>query len=145
MPGAPTEIGFAVFVGVKFAGYTGAAEALKWAYPQAPHGILKVGAARTAIGVAAGLAYGALWLWVLEKALVPEVNEVTMLSIYYFALLLPLRVAEWGFTIWLFFDRSFQDRRKVAIWIALGTACSYLLDAIGLFGAFAVPGGFWVC
>ncbi len=145
MAGAPTEVGFAVFAGVKLAGYIGAARALKWAYPASRHGTLKVGAARTAIGVVAGLAYGAFWIWALEKALVPGVSEMTMLSIYYFALLLPLRVAEWGFTIWLFFDRGFRDKRKLMKWIALGIACSYLLDAIGLFSAFVVPGGFWIC
>ncbi len=145
MPGGPTEVGFAVFAAVKLAGYVGAARALKWGYPASRHGVLKVGAARTAIGVVAGLTYGALWIWVLEKALIPGVSEMTMLSIYYFALLLPLRVAEWAFTIWLFFDRHFQDKRKLMKWITLGIACSYLLDAVGLFSAFVVPGGFWIC
>ena len=145
MAGGPTEIGFGVFAGVKLVGYVGAAKAFKWAYPESRHGAIKVGAARTAIGVAAGLAYGALWIWVLEKALMPRVNEMTMLSIYYFALLLPLRVFEWGFTIWLFFDRGFHHKRKLTIWMVLGILCSYLLDAIGFFSAFAVPGGFWIC
>jgi hypothetical protein len=95
--------------------------------------------------MAAGLAYGALWLWVLEKALVPGVSEITVLSIYYFALLLPLRVAEWGFTIWLFFDRGFLDKGKLIKWIGLGILCSYILDAIGLVSAFVAPGGFWIC
>ncbi len=75
----------------------------------------------------------------------PRVNEIAMLSIYYFALLLPLRVVEWGFTIWLFFDRGFHDKRKLIIWTVLGILCSYLLDAIGFFSAFAAPGGFWIC
>ena len=145
MPGAPTEIGYGVFAAVKLVGYVGAAKALKWGYPESRHGALKVGAARTAIGMAAGLAYGAMWIWVLEKALMPGVNEITMLSIYYFALLFPLRVAEWGFTIWLFFDRGFRDKGKLMKWIGLGILCSYLLDAIGLISAFVVPGGFWIC
>ena len=104
-----------------------------------------MGAARTAIGVAAGLAYGALCIRVLEKALIPRVAEIAMLSIYYFALLVPRRVAEWGFTIWLFFGRGLHDKRKLVKWIVLGIICSYLLDAIGFLGAFAVPGGFWIC
>lgn len=145
MPGAATGLGYGVFAGVKMVGYIGVARALKWAYPDSHHGTLKVGLARTGIGVTAGLAYGALWIWLLEKALVPRVNEITMLSIYYFALLLPLRVAEWGFTIWLFFDREFRDRRKMIKWIVLGILSSYFLDAIGLISAFVVPGGFWVC
>jgi len=145
MPGAPTEVGYGVFLGVKLVGYLGAARILKWGYPGSPHGTLKVGLTRTGIGVTAGLAYGALWIWLLEKALVPRVNEMTMLSIYYFALLLPLRVAEWGFTIWLFFDRGFVDKRKMIRWIALGVICSYILDAVALVSAFVAPGGFWIC
>lgn len=106
MPGAPTGVGYGVFLGAKLAGYLGVARALKTAYPEATHSTIKVGLTRTGIGVTAGLAYGAIWIWLLEKALVPHVSEMTMLSIYYFALLLPLRVGEWGFTIWLFFDRG---------------------------------------
>jgi hypothetical protein len=145
MPGALTGIGYGVFAGVKLLGYMAAAKALKWGYPESRHGTIKVGAARTAIGMAAGLAYGAVWIWVLEKALMPGVNEIAMLSIYYFALLLPLRVAEWGLTIWLFFDRGLQDKGKLMRWIGWGILCSYLLDVMGLVSAFVVPGGFWIC
>jgi hypothetical protein len=145
MPGAPTEVGYVVFAGVKLLGYVGAARALKWAYPDSRHGFLKVGVARTGIGIVAGFAYGAAWIWLLEKALIPGVNEITMLSIYYLFLLLPLRVAEWGFTLWLFFDRGFVDKAKALKWIGFGVLCSYVLDAVGLVGAFVVPGGFWIC
>ena len=145
MAGAPTGVGYGVFLGAKLAGYLGVARALKTAYPEATHSTIKVGLTRTGIGVTAGLAYGAIWIWLLEKALVPHVSEMTMLSIYYFALLLPLRVGEWGFTIWLFFDRGFRDSHKMIRWIVLGVIGSYLLDGLALVGAFVAPGGFWIC
>lgn len=122
--GGSDRVGYGVFLGVKLVGYLGAARALKRAYPDSTHGTLKVGLTRTGIGVTAGLAYGAIWIWLLEKALVPRVSEITMLSIYYFALLLPLRVGEWGFTVWLFFDRGFRDWHKMIRWIAWGVLCS---------------------
>jgi len=145
MPGGSTAVGFGVFAGIKLVGYTGFANALQWGYPGSRHGVLKIGAARTATGITAGLAYGALWIGLLEKALAHRMNEMAMLSIYYFLLLLPLRFTEWGFTIWLFSDRELRNRTKILKWIVLGMVCSYLLDAAGLFGAFVVPGGFWIC
>ena len=81
----------------------------------------------------------------LEKAFAPQLNEPTMLLIYYLGLLVPLRVAEWALTIWLFFDRDWKSSRKNWKWIALGILCSYLLDALAIFSAFVVPGGFWIC
>lgn len=145
MPGGSTAIGYGVFAGVKLVGYIGAARALKWAYPESRHGAIVVGVARTGIGLVAGIAYGAAWIWLLEKAFAPRVNELTILFISYFALLLPLRIAEWGFTIWLFFDPDIRDKWRFMKWVGFGILCSYLLDAIGSFSAFVVPGGFWIC
>lgn len=144
MPGAPTEIGFGVFAGVKLVGYGGAAKALKRGYPESRHGAIKVGAVRTAIGLAAGLAYGAMWIGVLEKALVSRVNEITMLSIYYFALLLPLRVASGDSRSGYSSTAASRTEEILMKWIGLGILCAYLLDAMGLVSALVVPGGFWI-
>jgi hypothetical protein len=57
---------------------------------------------------------------------------------------LPVRVAEWTFLIWLFFDRSLQ-RSRLWKYVLLGIVWSYLLDVIGVAAAWVLPGGFWVC
>ena len=60
-----------------------------------------------------GLAYGTLWMWVLEKSFVPGSNELTVRLVYYSGLLLPLRLFEWGLTIWLFFDRGLMKKPRL--------------------------------
>ena len=64
------------------------------------------------------------------------------MPIYYYAFLLPVRLTEWTFLIWLFFDRSLNDRVRMWKYIAFGTICSYVLDAIGVGAALVLPGGF---
>ena len=56
-----------------------------------------------------------------------------------------IRIAEWWFLLWLFFRPKIHDVRKRTWGIALGIVVSYLLDAIGILAAFALPGGAWVC
>lgn len=144
MAGAPTPIGFAAFAGVKAIGYTGAAAVLKRGYQAlAPvkSNIVTVGLTRTGIGIAAGLVYGGLWIAAASQLR----NPPDSLPIYYYAFLLPVRLAEWTFLIWLFFDRTPHDRVRMWKYIAFGTICSYVLDAIGVGAAFVIPGGFWVC
>jgi hypothetical protein len=63
----------------------------------------------------------------------------------YYIFLLPVRLAEWTFLIWLFFDRGLHDRVRMWKYVAFGTICSYALDAIGVGAALVLPGGFWVC
>ena len=143
MAGAPTPVGFAAFAGVKAIGYTAASFVLKRGYQAlAPvnASVLTVGLTRTGIGVAAGLVYGGLWILVVN-----QMKEADNWPYYYYAFLLPVRLAEWTFLIWLFFDRTLHDRVRLWKYIAFGTICSYILDAIGVGAAFVLPGGFWVC
>ncbi|HEX7287452.1 MAG TPA: hypothetical protein VF532_14795 [Candidatus Angelobacter sp.] len=144
MPAGPAPAGFFYFTGVKFLGYTGYAYLLrdKLFDDMASGGMgrtFKIGGTRTAIGVAAGLAYGALTLFTHvfgngDKAVV-----------FYFLGLLPVRVAEWWLLLWLFFRAKMLDRPTTALGISLGTGVSYLLDAIGIAAALVLPGGIWVC
>ena len=143
MPGGATAVGYGAFAAVKFAGYTGAAYALKRAYTAGSTSILKVGATRTGVGIAAGLAYGALWMFAAPtmgtgKGFLPAL-------LLYFLLLLPVRMAEWSFILWLFFDRALAERRRMLKYAALGSGWSYALDVVGMVFAFVVPGGFWLC
>lgn len=145
MPGAPTAAGFAYFAGVKAVGYTGAAIVLKRGYQAlepVKANVINIGLSRTGIGLAAGLIYGSLWIVVGNGM---RLQESEGLAIYYYLLLLPVRLAEWTFLIWLFFDKTLHDRIRMWKYITFGTICSYVLDAIGVGAAFVLPGGFWVC
>ena len=149
MPMGPEPLGFAYFVGVKLGGYTAAAYALRKVYPNTQAGAVKAGVARTAIGIGAGLAYGALWFLLATKVLHtddPGHGEQSMLAEYaYLTGLLPVRLAEWLLLLHLFFDRHLKNRATSLKCAVAGSIWSYCLDAIGIGAALVIPGGVWVC
>ena len=110
------------------------------AYQHETVGPLKVGLARTGIGIVAGISYAALWVW-LGSALVPSFESVLL----YYLLLLPIRRGEWFLVLWLFFDRALQQKLRLRKCSAYGTGRSYLLDVPALATALVLPGGFWIC
>jgi hypothetical protein len=134
MPMGPGPVGLIAFVGVKFTGYSLAAYLLNRAY-EARENAWKVGAARTAIGIAAGAAYLASW----NLAHAAPGMAGWLLS------LVPVRLAEWGLLLRIFFDKRFLATPQSWRYAALGSRWSYALDAVGLAAAWVVPGGFWVC
>lgn len=140
MPMGAAPLGFVYFAGVKFAGYTAAGFALKRAYPEYQGGIAKVGAARTAIGLVAGLVFGAAWMFLSSR-----VFHFQDPGFSYFLGLLPVRIAEWLLLLHLFFDRHLKDWRKAIKSAVAGSIWSYCLDAIGIGAALVMPGGIWIC
>ena len=140
MPMGPAPLGFAYFVGTKFAGYAVAAFAIRKLYPQFSGGIGKVGATRTAIGLGAGLIYGGIW-WAGASLF----HSADPSMILYFIGLLPVRIAEWMLLVHIFFDRGLVDPQKAFKISLAGSFWSYCLDAIGVGAAFVIPGGVWVC
>ena len=145
MPAGPAPLGFAYFAGVKFIGYTGAVWALARSYQAKETSILKVGAARTALGLVAGAAYGGLFFLLARDGSFIERNSGPIAGILYFGGLIPVRLAEWSFIIWYFFRRG---KPNPGPWIGkswLGVAWSFVLDTVGIFTAIAVPGGVWIC
>ena len=149
MPAGPSILGFVYFVGVKFAGYTVAAYALKNVYTGSTASIAKVGAARTGIGIGAGLAYGALWFFLATQILRTDQpghgGQSTIAEYAYLAGLLPVRLAEWLLLLHLFFDRHLKNRATSLKSAVAGSVWSYCLDAIGIGAAFVIPGVVWVC
>lgn len=143
MPMGPAPAGFLYFVGVKFAGYSGCAHLLRAKlYDDLESGgttrTLKIGGARTGIGIVAGIAYGFLALstgWFRGNA---------GAGLYLLGLL-PVRIAEWWLLLWLFFGKQIRDDGNLFWGVTIGIAVSYVLDAIGIAAAFVLPGGMWVC
>lgn len=138
MPGGGSSwIGLGAFVAVKAAGYIGAAYALRKLYAPATMRSTPplAGLARTGIGIVAGVAYWACFAQFLDGSS----------QLPFYLGLIPVRLAEWGFLIWLFFDRSLENRRKLLLGCIGGTLLSYALDFAAVWAAFVIPGGFWVC
>jgi hypothetical protein len=96
--------------------------------------------ARTGIGLVAGILFGGLWkLLSMPCGDEPAIELATPL---FFALLIPVRIAEWCLLIHMFFDIGLFGRRKDTNYAALGTIWSSALNAVGIFAAFV---GFWIC
>jgi hypothetical protein len=136
MPGGPAPLGFAYFAGVKFLGYSGAAWALARSYKAKETNIWKVGAARTALGLAAGVAYGGLFLWLAKDRAI---------DLAYFGGLVPIRLGEWSLIIWYFFQRGRPNPGLLLRNSGYGIVWSFFLDAIGILTAIVAPGGIWIC
>jgi hypothetical protein len=143
MPGGPTPYGFAYFAAVKFAGYTGAAWVLNRSYQSKQNSSWKVGAARTALGLAAGTVYGGLFFLLVKS--VGILNNSDSAPFLYFGGLIPVRLGEWSLIIWYFYQRGRPNRFLLLRNSALGILWSFALDAVGIFAAFVTPGGVWVC
>jgi hypothetical protein len=136
----PAPLGFAYFSAIKLAGYTAAAWYFKRNYQRPDSSIWKFGAARTALGIAAGLSYGAAWWFFAGRFhLIPDSGSL------FLALLFPIRLGEWSLILWLFFERNSTQRGHLVRNSLLGTVWSYVLDAIGISAAFVIPGGIWIC
>jgi hypothetical protein len=135
-------LGYAGFVAVKLAGYSLAAWAISRSYNRPDHNPLIVGGVRTLIGMATGAAYFGLVL-ALSKSFGGLV-EGNLGVFLYMAGLLPLRIAEWWFLLWLFYDRKLEQPAKGWRIVGLGTIWSYVLDLPATLGFLAV-GGVWIC
>jgi len=140
MPMGPGPIAFVAFVGVKFIGYTAAAKVLQRTYVAPQVSVFKVGSARTALGIAAGLAYGGIWMFATRNVVGAGPS-----MLWYFLGLVPVRMGEWSLILWAFFDKKDPDWKRLLTFAGLGSLWSYGLDAIGMGAALVIPGGIWVC
>lgn len=146
MPAGYGPLGFVYFAGVKFAGYYGYSEllnrskAIQRAGSKIPEA-WKGGLARTGVGVVVGAIAGlAFWKLIPNGSFMDHYG-----SWVFFGGLLPVRVAEWSFFLWLLYRQFKLDTITLEKFIFLGVLVSFLLDAIGLFAAFVMPGGAWIC
>jgi len=135
-------LGYIGFCAVKFAGYSVAAWAISESYKRPDRKPWIVGGARTLIGMATGAAYFGL-VFALSKSFVGPMDGSLSLLVYPVGLL-PLRIAEWWFLLWLFYDRKLEQPAKGWRIVYVGTVWSYVLDLPATLGLLAV-GGVWVC
>jgi hypothetical protein len=147
MPAGGEPLGFVYFVGVKYAGYTAYCG---WAIQRAVRKVADgatspvapwlAGAARTLIGVVAGVAIG-LGFW---KIPIFATHDAWVTPLF-FGLLVPLRVGEWWLLLrWIYGGFPIQDSTRWKL-IAGRIGTSFGLDALGIVAAFVLPSGMWVC
>jgi hypothetical protein len=139
VPGGASSpaVGYLVFGGIKFAGYSLAARFISKRYQRTDRNAFSVGGARTLIGVVAGAIYFGLLTLLPQKA-------VATGGLIFLAGLLPMRIAEWWLLLWWFYDRKLEQGRLGWRVVALATLWSFALDIPALAGAF-FTGGFWIC
>jgi hypothetical protein len=134
MPAGSTAIGYAAFGAVKLVGYSASAFWFRRRNRRPDLSPLTFGLARTALGIAAGASVGLVVGWL-------QVSSIAL----FLGALLPVRIFEWLWVFRWFFRTPITLVGPRAIDAIAGTVWSYALDAVGIFLAFVVPGGFWIC
>jgi hypothetical protein len=135
MPMGPSPIGGLAFVAIKFAGYSLAGYQLRKWYQESSVNHFTFGAARTILGIIAGVSF----------AFLAEEMEIARSELDFFVYLLPVRLLEWLLVIWVFFQHKQVQTSRLVKHSFLGTVWSYVLDAPAVGSIFVVPGGMWVC
>jgi len=138
MPGGPSGsafVGLATFPAVKFFGYSLAGYVLKGRYGDPGVHSLSFGAARTLLGVVAGISYAVL------------AGRLAASEVPFYLGLIPVRVVEWSLIIWVFFEYGKPEGKwsRPIKYSALGVIWSYILDLYVLLPILFIPGWFWVC
>jgi hypothetical protein len=132
-------VGYVTFCAVKLVGYTTAGVALRRVYKSSRQTPIRIGVARTLIGMAVGFAlflFGSALTSVFPDGVFTEIPPWTVYPI----LFIPLRFAEWWFLIWLLLDRPLAKKSLGWKVVILGTVWSFVLDAPAAFGFFATAG-----
>jgi hypothetical protein len=147
MPAGPGALGFVYFAAAKLVGYTAYC---RWAIQ--PHlldsdevlppipSALKAGAARAIIGIGIGVTLG-LGFWNIPWFSQHDVFAEPL----FFSVLVPIRIFEWWLLLrWIYGNFALRKTQRNGL-IAGGIVVSFALDAIGVFAAWVLPGGMWVC
>jgi hypothetical protein len=124
-------LAYPILLLIKFFGYSLAGRVLNGAYSSTAHTAWKVGAIRTLIGVVVGGVFTGVWFLLdgmgVFQNLGWNMGRIGS-SVFYLAALVPVRIGEWFFTIWFFYDRSLQKIGKDVGFTLAGIVWSYILD-----------------
>ena len=132
MAAGALPLGVAIFSAVKLAGYSLAGRTLNRVNNVSHPKPLVFGAARTLLGLVAGISY----------AIVVQKLGIERTGAWYYIDLFPVRQLEWTLMLFLFYRHSPRRRWVDSTW---GTLWSYALDVPAVVLAWIIPGGFWIC
>jgi len=118
-PGIP---GIAVFAGIKFAGYSVAALALKKIQPTISASVWKIAGARTGLGIILGIPATILGV-LLVGAANPKPNDIQL-----YVVLAIVRVLVWRLLLFLLTKATEVSRGRLWLYALIGSAWSCLLD-----------------
>jgi len=135
MPAGPGPLGLAYYVGVKLAGYCGAAHYLNRYFGDRKANVFVAGVTRTAIGLTVGVG---------SVALLSSLEVIRGEWLFY-VFLIPVRLCEWLLLLWLFYRKPRWDQRTMTILSAKGMLWSFFLDIPAIIAVFVLPGGIWIC
>jgi hypothetical protein len=129
MPMMPSPAAGLTYAAVKIAGYALFAKVLN-RYAEQPAPPLKFGLVKTALGLAGGIAYFFLSMYLAGE----DTSDVLM-----YIGTLPVRLLVWATVIQMFYRDGLQRRTMVLATLA-GTAWSYVLDGLMLLLFGILPG-----
>ena len=131
-------IGYLVYAALKCAGYALAARVLRGMLHRPDVGAWRVGIARTILGIVVGAIYTTAWAWMAAHGAFSDLplggGRGGGLP-YYLLLLVPVRVLEWSWLVWFFFDRRVEQPWRDALGVGLGVVWSFVLDLPVIVGA----------
>jgi len=128
-------MGLLYFAGIKLAGYTAMAYWLRSRYPRPSASPWIVGSVRTLIGIVAGIGV----VFAAERI------GFDAPSWGFYAVMLPVRIAEWLLLLKLFYERGDWRWGRALGWAGIGYLASCLLDLPAVASALLLPGGVWIC
>ncbi|MFI5177977.1 MAG: hypothetical protein ACHQO8_05425 [Vicinamibacterales bacterium] len=129
-----TYLGYA---GLKFVGYSLAAWVIRAILMRPDRSPWRVGLARTILGIVVGGIYTAAWGAMASHGLfsgLPLSGGRAGPALWYLVGLVPVRLLEWTWLIWYFFDRRFAYPGRGGLCVALGTLWSFVLDVPAIMG-----------
>jgi hypothetical protein len=134
-------LAYPILLLVKFFGYSLAGRVLNRAYSSTAHSAWKIGGIRTLIGVVVGGVFTGIWILLdgmgVFQNLGWNMGRIGS-SVFYLAALFPIRIGEWFFTIWYFYDRSREKLGKDILFTFIGIIWSYALDLPVILGLILV-------
>lgn len=131
---------YLTFTAVKFIGYTIASKVIARVYVRARFNSFLGGAMRTVTGCVAGAAYFFAMMEIM-KLLPARIHQTDKDVLIILILgLVPVRILEWWFYIWIFFDRKLKRRALGWKVVPLAVLWSFCCDIPAITGVVATGG-----
>jgi len=131
---------YVAYAVMKLVGYSLSAYAIRAVLVRPDVSPWRVGLVRTLLGIVVGGLYTAGWAVfggrdALEGVVLTDPQST---AIWYAVGLVPVRILEWTWLIWYFFDRRFDRPGRDVLCVVLGVVWSFVLDLPALLGVISI-------